>query len=239
MRSAAPGTYGVHEGCDMVFETKTQNRMEADMNFARRIGCRVVGVTFPGVRSHLSGGTVSWCRLALALVLGTGLATAVPAIARGQSSGDNGSSGTTAEHYAQIMRAQAVLIELPQMFQRDAELEALRQAFEEALVDAMADLDPQTAQRLARLLELEAQASTEGVDQGALLEEGRELRDELLATAAQARRRPAVAAAAEPFNDALKVSVENLDGIDADTLSIVTEGNLLIEAVTVMTVLSQ
>jgi hypothetical protein len=213
--------------------------MEADMIRARRIGRRVVAISVPIVISRRDDGLGVWCRRALAVGCAIGLTAALATIARGQSSDDSNPPGLKAEQYAQIMRAQAVLIELPQMFQRDAELEAQRAAFESALVAAMVALDPQTEQRLARLSELQTQAMAGAADQKSLLVEGRELRDALLATAAQARRQPSVAALAEPLIEALKSTVEELDSVDADTRRLVTEGDLLISVVTTMSVLSR
>jgi hypothetical protein len=213
--------------------------MENRMKIARRIGSRISAFGVSTVGGHRTSAGAAWCRHLPVLVLGICLSAAVPAVCHAQSSGGGDLSEEKMESYAKIMRAQAVLIELPLMFQQDAELEAMRAAYEGALEAAMVDLDPQTTQRVSRLSVLQDQAMAGSGDQASLLEEGRKLRDALLATAARARRQPSVAVVEEPFTSALKERVKGLDGVDAATKELVTTGDLLIDVVTTMSVLSQ
>jgi hypothetical protein len=94
-------------------------------------------------------------------------------------------------------------------------------------------LDPATSGRLERMAELQAMydeiATTEDrPDVGALLDEGRQLRRQLQATAVQARKQPEVAAQASAFADALEARFRQ---IDPDSFEILARHEGWIEAV--------
>jgi hypothetical protein len=178
----------------------------------------------------------------LAVSLALVLAHVVPTVVHGQSRDQVPEA--IREHYAEIVRAQVVLLALPRLFQEHPELEAQRAAFEEALVETMVGLDPDTTGRLARLGELQSQHSRavsggEPAEPDTALAEGRRLRDALLATAAEARGQSPVAAAAGPLVDGLRARLNELEEIDPETRELVSEGELLIETVTVMTILAR
>ena len=170
--------------------------------------------------------------VAVSFILTAGLTCGAPVF--GQGSGEM--PPEIREHYPTIIRAQAVLIQIPQMIMQDQALRAEHLAFGDALVEAMIAQDADTARRLERFDDLQRQAESSPGSQDALLQEGRRLRDTLLATAAIALSRPVVSAAAEPLIASLTEAFERLEGVDSETLSIVTDKELLLETVTAMTV---
>ena len=174
--------------------------------------------------------------VAVAFILTAGLTCGAPVFGQSSNTGNGEMPPELEEHYAAIIRAQAVLIQVPQMIMQDEALKAEHLAFGEALMEAMIAQDAETTRRLGRFDDLQRQAESSPGGQDALLQEGRQLRDALLATAASALSRPTVIAAAKPLIASLTTAFEQLEGVDSETLSIVTDEKLLLEAVTTMTV---
>jgi hypothetical protein len=174
-----------------------------------------------------------------AVAVAVGLAFVIPANGQESTDGSGKMPPDIREHYIGIMRAQAVLLQIPPMIMGDETIKAQHTAFADALVEAMVAQDGETTRRLERVGELQRQTEAAPGGQDALLEEGRRLRDALLATADQVLDRPAVAAAAEPLVASLTAEIEQLEGVGPDTLRIVTDEELLLNSVTAMTVFSR
>ena len=142
--------------------------------------------------------------------------------------------------FTEISRVQAVLLQLlSRAFALNPGLHDLRRAFAEAQESAMVALDPATTGRLARMAELQrahddVAARDESPDVAALLDEGRQLRIALAATAAEARRQPAVAQAADALLAALRAQFAELDAIDPETVRLVSESDRLIDLISVI-----
>lgn len=201
-----------------------------------RGGCVIAPTPTENLIPRQRDGRRSLQLAALAVALTLVLGQAAPVTAQGPSAGNDDVPAEVREHYAQIIRAQAVLIQIPQMLMQDEVLKAEHQAYREALMEAMVAQDAATTRRLERFDDLQRQAESSPGGQGALLQEGRQLRDSLLATAASALSRASVTAAAKPLIASLTTAFERLEGVDTETLSIVTDEKLLLEAVTTMTV---
>ena len=150
---------------------------------------------------------------ALALLAASGLRAQEPP----QNPDAAAGGGSNMTRYAEVMRAQRVLMSLlSQATGGDPGLNQLRVQFEKVQREAMVALDPATSGRLERMAELqtlyeEIGATEERPDVGALLDEGRQLRRKLQATAVQARKRPGVAARATAFANALETRFRQID----------------------------
>jgi hypothetical protein len=206
--------------------------MKPSLGDGSRATATAVDTVVPGDRDRRFG----WKLVGLAVALAVSLTQPGLVIGQGSSGDSDDVPPGIREHYAEILRAQAVLLQIPQMIMQDETLRAQHQAFADALVQAMVALEPETTPRLERVGDLQRQAEGAPGSQEALLDEGRRLRDELLATADQALRRPSVLAAAEPLLASLTAAFEQLGGVDPQTLSIVTDEGLLLKSVTAMTV---
>ncbi|HSL16397.1 MAG TPA: hypothetical protein VLB51_00660 [Methylomirabilota bacterium] len=174
--------------------------------------------------------------VSLAFILTVSLAHSGPVIGQGTPGDSDAVPPAIRDHYAEIIRAQAVLVQVPRMIMQDEALKAQHLAFAEALEQAMVALEPETTRRLERVGDLQRQAAGAPGSQEALLDEGRRLRDALLATAEKALNQPSVVAAAEPLLASLTAAFEQLGGVDPQTLKIVTDEGLLLKSVTAMTV---
>jgi len=158
---------------------------------------------------------------------------------------DQPSQPPVPDEIAAITRAQIIIMGLiGRAFTEDADLRARLDAFEEAQERAMVARNPQTAQRLARMAELEAlhdqAVSTSGApDANALLAEGRTLRDALRATAAEVRTDPSVAGAADALLAALRPHFGDLNDVDPDLGALVARDDLLLELLSVARLVSR
>jgi len=174
----------------------------------------------------------------LVFVFATCLTTAAPAFGQEDPNKSTEIPPELREHYTSIIRAQAVLIQIPRLIMQDDALKAEHLAFEAALLEAMTAQDAANRRQLERFDELQRLAvASPGGQQG--LDEGRRLRDALLATATSVLGRPTVTAAATPLMASLTTAFEQLEGVDGETLSIVTDEALLLETVAAMTVFAR
>jgi hypothetical protein len=172
----------------------------------------------------------------LAFVLTVSLTHSGPVIGQGTPGDSDDVPPAIRDHYVEIVRAQAVLVQIPRMIMQDEALKAEHLAFAEALERAMVALDPETTPRLERVGDLQRQAAAAPGSQEALLAEGRRLRDALLATAEKALNQPSVVAAAEPLVASLTAAFVQLENVDPETLSLVTDDELLLGSLTAMTI---
>ena len=135
------------------------------------------------------------------------------------------------EQHEELLRVRGEVVELLfRVFAENPELEKRRVAFEALQEKTMAALDAETARRRARMAEIEslynaAVASDDATGLDALRREGREIRRALDATAAEARRQPAVAKEAEAFSADLRA---RLVALNPDALRLITRDDQLV-----------